>query len=166
MKWRNRLFGFLILALCGCTKHVALPTTPQGALENYVRTAFNARTADDRNALLELSTGDAKAWLESMSAEDFKKQFVDNSMVFGSIKTQDLRTEKSGDTSLVYELSFRDGKTPNAAAYTNKKIAYLTRDDKGNWKVKATKNIKSFVERKDPLEVLAPEPGEQGGEKK
>jgi len=148
------IFTFLAFAAFpSCTRHPSQPNTPEGALENYVMTAFAAKSADARQTLLDLSTGDAKAWLESMSAEDFKKQFVDNSMVFQNMKTKDLRREQSGDVSLVYELAFKDGKTPNAAAYTNKKIAFLTKDDKGTWKIKATKNVKSFVERKDDLVV-------------
>ncbi|HEY8279996.1 MAG TPA: hypothetical protein VIH99_10245 [Bdellovibrionota bacterium] len=161
MKWLKvqlpLMFVFVLLPFGACTKQESKPTTPEGALERYVTTAFSAKSADSRQSLLDLSTGDAKAWLESMSADDFKKQFVDNSMVLQNLKTKDLREEKSGDVSLVYELAFRDGKTPNAAAYTNKKIAYLTKDEKGDWKIKATKNVKSFIERKDALEILTPE---------
>ncbi len=160
MRWlssaANLSFCLSLIALISfdaCTKHANKTTTPEAALEHYVMTAFSAKSADARQTLLELSTGEARAWLESMSAEDFKKQFVDNNMVFQSLKAKDLRQEKSGDVSLVYELGFKDGKTPNAAAYTNKKIAFLTKDEKGEWKIKATKNIKSFVERKDDLEV-------------
>lgn len=149
--------AILLLALSACNKKSEQPTTPEGSLETYVKTAFNAKSADDRQKLLDLSTGEARAWLETMSPEDFKKQFVDNSMVLQNFKAKDLRKEQSGDVSLVYELAFRDGKTPNAAAYTNRKIAYLTKDEKGEWKIKATKNIKSFVERKDDLQVLTPE---------
>jgi hypothetical protein len=162
MRWRKSkhwLAGIALLAFGACTKHAERASTPEEALEHYVTTAFSAKSANDRQALLALSTGEARAWLESMSVEDFKKQFVDNNMVFQSLKSKDLRHEQSGDVSLVYELAFKDGKTPNAAAYTNKKIAFLTRDEEGKWKIKATKNIKSFVERKDDLVVPPNSPG-------
>lgn len=161
MKWLKFFMAaspmIAILAMQSCTKPASQPTTPEGALEAYVRTAFSAKTDEARQTLLNLSTGDAKSWLETMTPETFKKQFVENSMVLQDFKSKDLRQETSGDVSLVYEIAFRDGKTPNAAAYTNKKIAYLTRDEKGEWKIKATKNIKSVVERKDDLEILTPE---------
>src|SRR5688572_27134334 len=137
MKWLKVVghlsFAFSLLFAGACTKQASRPNTPEAALELYVTTAFAAKSADARQALLDLSTGDAKAWLETMSPEDFKKQFVDNSMVFQSLKSKDKREDKDGGVSLVYELAFKDGVTPNAAAYTNKKIAFLTKDEKGDW---------------------------------
>ncbi len=161
MNWLKKAMSIspviALLAFSACTKKADRAHTPESALDLYVNTAFNAKNDAARQTLLDLSTGDARAWLETMSAEDFKKQFVENSMILQSMKSKDLRHEQSGDVSLVYEIAFKDGKTPNAAAYTNKKIAYLTKDGKGEWKIKATKNIKSFVERKDDLQVLTPE---------
>ena len=71
--------------------------------------------------------------------------------------------ENTGDVSLVYELEYKKGGEGDQTVYTNKKIAYLTQDkEKNDWKIKATKNLKSFVERKDdlvvpPLSELPPE---------
>jgi hypothetical protein len=59
----------------------------------------------------------------------------------------------------VYELSYKEGQPANATVHTNKKIAYLTRDG-AVWKIKATKNMKSFIERKEDL-VITPETTEQ-----
>jgi hypothetical protein len=161
-----------LLALAACTKSGPKADSPEAALEAYVHTAFNAKSVDDGKKLLELSTGEAQEWLSSLSQEAFKKQFVDNHMVLESLKTKDKVQEQNGDVSLVYELAFKDGRgpeplttddkaakmTPSPAVYTVKKIAYLTKDKESNtWKIRATKNIKSFVERKDALEILTPE---------
>jgi hypothetical protein len=156
MKWLNKAahagITLVLFAFGACTKEAA-PTSPEAALERYVKTAFGAKSVDAKKSLLDLSEGDAKAWLESMTDEVFKKQFVENNMQFVSLKSSDKRVEKDGDVSLVYELAFKDGKTPNAAEYTNKKIAYLKKTEGGEWKVSATKNIKTFIEKKDALEV-------------
>ena len=162
-----RFFSLIgLLGLGACTKSPQL-NTPEGVLEEYVKRAFSAKSIEDGKKLLELSTGEAKNWLSSLNEEEFKKQFVQNSMVFLSLKMKDRRQDQGGDVSLVYELSFRDGRgpepltpkggmTPSSAIYTVKKIAYLTRDGEA-WKIKATKNVKSFVERKEDLEILTPE---------
>ncbi|MGZ3652153.1 MAG: hypothetical protein ACXVB9_16970 [Bdellovibrionota bacterium] len=166
MKWlqsRTLAQGTLLaslLAFSACTKSGRGTSTPEGALNEYVHAAFGAKSMDDAKTLLDLSTGDAKEWLSSMSQEAFKKQFIDNKMVLQSLTTKDVRQEKNGDVSLVYELAFKDGspdgKPTSPAVYTNKKIAYLTKEGDA-WKIKATKNVKSFVERKDALEILTPE---------
>lgn len=160
MKWLNSAAHVIPVAALvffgACTKEPA-PTSPEMALERYVKIAFDAKSVDAKASLLALSDGEAKVWLESMTPEVFKKQFVDNNMQLISMKTRDKREEKDGDVSLVYELEFRDGKAPNAAAYSNKKIAFLKKGEQGDWKITATKNIKTFIERKEALEVLTPE---------
>ena len=157
--WAQLAVVMALFALPACTKSNQA-ASPETALNAYVHAAFAAKSVSDSQKLLDLSTGEAKEWLSSMSEDAFKKQFVDNKMVFQSLHTKDLRQEKNGDVSLVYELAFKDGspdgKPTSSAVYTNKKIAYLTKEGDA-WKIKATKNVKSFVERKDALEILTPE---------
>jgi hypothetical protein len=145
------------LVFTACTKNSPKVNTPEGVLEQYVQTAFSAHNPADRDKLVALSTGEAADLLKSMSGDDFKKRFIDNPMRFVSLHTKDMRQDQAGGVSLVYELAFKDGTSPNAVEQTNKKIAYLVRDEKGDWKIKGTKNIKSVIERKDDLEVLTPE---------
>jgi hypothetical protein len=178
MKLLNALVALGLLGFAACTKDLPAPTSPEAALERYVKTAFSAKSVEAKEALLELSEGDAKMWLESLSDDEFKKQFVENQMQFVGLRTRDKIQDKTGDVSLVYELEFKDGRgpkpldqsnpqvvTPSSAAYSTKKIAYLTNTDKG-WKVKATKNVKTFIERKEdlavpPLSVLPPDENEK-----
>jgi len=156
------LMGLLVFSIVavGCTKKLK-SDTPEGALEKYVQAAFEAKSVEDKGKLLELSTGDALAFLETMSDENFKKHFIDSSLEFVSMKTKDLRNENNGDVSLVYELSFKEGKLPGATVYTNKKIAYLHLDQEANsWKIKATKNLRNIIEMKQDL-VITPETTDQ-----
>jgi hypothetical protein len=154
MKLHKFLTGLIALAMvAGCTKKQT-PDTPEKALEQYVSAAFSAKNTGDRQKLVDLSAGDALAYISSMDNETFQKHFVDSKLEMVNMKTRDLRQENSGDVSLVYELSYREGKDPTRVVHTNKKIAYLTQDKTTNhWKIKATKNLKSFVERKEDLVV-------------
>lgn len=154
IKW----IGVLVIALAmvGCTKKFKADT-PEGALEKYVKAAFEAKEPSDKTKLLELSAGDALAYLETMTDDTFKKHFIDSQLEFVSMKTKDVRQENNGDVSLVYELSFKEGKEPTAAVHTNKKIAYLKFDDEAkSWKIKATKNLRNVIEMKQDL-VITPE---------
>lgn len=149
----------LALVVSGCTKPPKTDT-PEGALGAYVTTAFAVKRPADRQKLMDLSDGEARSFLESMSEEDFRRQFIDSNLVFVSMQTKDLREENSGDVSLVYELSYREGKAAAPTVHTNKKIAYLTKTADGHWRIRATKNVKSFVEMKEDL-VVTPEATEQ-----
>jgi hypothetical protein len=163
MKLRSWMVGLSVAAvLVGCTKGPKADT-PEGALEKYVTAAFDAKSIGDRQKLIELSTGDALVYIERMSDDEFKKHFIDSKLRFVSMKAKDRRVENTGDVSLVYELEYKEGDPASTTVHTNKKIAYLTQDkEKNEWKIKATKNLKSFVERKDdlvvpPLSQLPPE---------
>lgn len=157
MKFNKIIFLLGISIFVGCTKAPPRPETPEGALQQYVTAAFNAKNVEDRKKLMDLSTGDALYFIQNMSDEDFKRHFIDSNLQFVNMKARDLRQETTGDVSLVYELSYREGKTGSQTVHTNKKIAYLTHDKEANtWKIKATKNMKSFVERKEDL-VITPE---------
>lgn len=167
MKWLRTTAQVLVAgslcALFACTKGGSGSATPQAVLENYVKIAFASESADEkRKGLLDLSTGEAKEWLDSMTPETFKTQFADNHMLLKSFTTKDLVQDKNGDVSLVYEIAFKDGAAngdpTHQAVYTNKKIAYLHKDG-DQWKIKATKNMKTYIERKDALEIPPNPPG-------
>lgn len=157
MKWLNGALVISLLAFLGCTKGGGNASTPEGALGQYVHIAFGVNDVKDAQKMLALSTGEAKEWLSSMSEEAFKAQFMKNHMQLVNFTTKDKVNEADGDVSLVYELSFKDGSSDgnptNRAVYSLKKIAYLTKKDEGTWKIKATKNVKTFIERKDDLQV-------------
>ena len=154
MKLRNGIVLAIACLATACTK-APRNESPEATLQEYVTVAFEARNADARKKLLALSTGEAKEFLERLSDADFKRQFVDAGLKFISLKTKDLRQDEKGDVSLVSELNYKDARPDSLTEHTNKKIAYLTKEA-GGWKIRATKNMKSFIERKEDL-VVTPE---------
>jgi ketosteroid isomerase-like protein len=155
MKWVSYVvIGLLCVA---CTKRGA--EQPATAVEEYIKVAMNAKSASDKQALYAYTTGEARAELEKMSDKDFDEQFVQRKMSFKSFKAKDLREEAGGGVSLVYELAFLEKTADGSAEITNRKIAYLQKDSDGHWKITSTKNVKSFIEREDALEVSPSTPG-------
>lgn len=153
-----KLCNFLLIAILffsACTKK-AQDNTPEGALDAYVTAAFSAKGIEDKKILAQLTTGEALAYINAMKDEDFKKIFLDSGLKLQSFKAKDIRTENDGDVSLIYELSFKSGKSTVDTVHTAKKIAYITQKDGGTWKIKSTKNIKTFIERKEDL-VITPD---------
>lgn len=151
--WTRSLVLLLVLgSYWGCTKKMN-NKTPEGALESYVSAAFSVSSAADKNKLLALSAGEARAQLESMSDEDFLSKFGKNALQLISLSMKDRRSEKDGGVSLVYELSYRAG-SGDAGPVSYKKIAYLIREsDETGWQVRGTKNIKEYVELSGPMVI-------------
>jgi hypothetical protein len=151
----GQLVGMFVFTLClfsGCTKNSN--DTPEKVLDSYIQIGLNAQKDSDREKMLSLTTGEAKEELEKMSPVEFKSVFLDKKLKFIGYKTKDLRQENSGEISLIYELSYEEKDAAGAAIVTNRKIAYFSKADNGEWKIKATKNVRSVVERKEALEVL------------
>lgn len=156
---RHKIFGVLLaVALAtACTKKT--PDSPVAVLEQYVSIATNAKSVDDKAKLVDLTTGTAKEDLLRMTEQDFTHQFIDLHYKMNSFKAKDLREENSGDVSVVYELDFEEHGVPGGGSeITSKKIAYLGKDESGHWKIKETKNVKSFIEKKDSVEILEASP--------
>ena len=146
---------FLLLALVACERHPKIDS-PEAVLNRYVSTAFQARSLSDKKDLMSFSVGPALEQLKSMNDEEFRKNFIDSGLSLVSLKTKDLRQESDGDVSLVYELDYKDHRDGKNTVNSMRKIAFLTHD-KGEWKIKSTRGIKTFVERKEDL-VITPEP--------
>lgn len=149
--------GIVVIAalalISACTKGGNKGSDPSQVLEAYVNAAMSAKSAKDKEKLKELSMGEAREALEKMSDKEFEQQFVENRLQkSASIKTKDLRQEAGGDISLVYELSYNESSADaKPTMMTVKKIAYMGKDEKGEWKIKATKNVKSLIEKTEPL---------------
>jgi hypothetical protein len=153
MKFLNFLPALFLLLVSACEK-APKADTPEGALNRYVEAAFGAKSVSDKQKLTDLSTGEALEYINRMSDAEFKKQFIDTSLSLVKLKSKDLRQEEGGDVSLVYEIEFKEGKGAQGSIMSNKKIAYLTHAD-GGWKIKSTKNLKTFIEQKEAL-VITP----------
>lgn len=155
---KNYLFVVMLavsIGFLGCTKNKTA-NTPEAALDQYVSTAFSAKGIDDKTKLMNMATGDALAHLQKMKDDEFKKQFLESNLKLVSLKVKDIRQDNEGGVSMVYELSFQDGKSGSAVVHTNKKVAYLTKVEGEQWKIRATQNVKSYIEKKEDL-VITPE---------
>ena len=147
------IFLCSLLMISACVKKRQLET-PISVMEEYINIAMTAKASSDRSKLLELTTGNAYQELKGMSDKEFDEKFIQSKFRFIAFKAKDLREENDGSLSLVYELSYEAKAEGNPATVTNKKIAYLGKDDSGHWKIKDTKNIKSLIESKNGLEVM------------
>ncbi len=146
------------MLLMACTKG-GKSGTPAGALEQYVAAVMSVSGPEDRQKLLDMTVGEAKEQFEKMSVEEFTKAFPKGRYRLVSLRIRDPREEKAGVVSLVYEVTFEDKGSGASAVFTNKKLAYLEKSESDAWKIRGVKGVKSFVEKKEALEIkLGAEP--------
>lgn len=147
------LLGFALLG-SACTPKKK-PESPEAVLQAYVTTAINAKSGADKERLYEFTTGKALERLQAMPEEEFVNSLVKPEYKFVHFSTRDLREEKEGSMSLVYEIVYDTKSGDQGAKITSRKIAYMKKDN-GVWKIEDTRNIKSFVEVKEGLNVQYP----------
>lgn len=143
----------VLLFVSACTKKES-GMTPEEVLETYVKIALNAKSEQDKKSLEEYLTGEALKKLKLMGNEEFLEKLVKPEFKFVSFLARDQRQENNGGISLVYELTFENKSGDTKAKLINRKIAYLKRATDNSWKIFNTRNIKSFVEMKDGLDVM------------
>ncbi len=154
LKQCTKIFMFLaILGASACTKKEA-GMNPEEILETYVKIALNAKSEKDKASLEEYLTGEALKKLKLMSQSDFVDKLVRPEFKFVKFSTRDMREESNGGVSLVYELTFENKTGDSKAKVINRKIAYFRKNAENAWKIFDTRNVKSFIEMKDGLDVM------------
>lgn len=159
LKHSRILFSFfsLLLVLFGaaCTKSNS-GLSPEEVLETYVKIAINAKTEKDKTSLEEYLTGEALTKLKLMTKDEFIEKLVKPEYKFVKFSTRDSREESNGGVSLVYELTFENKTGDSTAKIISRKIAYFKRGRDNGWKISDTRNVKSFVEMKEGLDIKYP----------
>lgn len=142
------LFGFL--ATSSCVKRADVPNDPKEILKKYIEMSFKIEKASDRSMLEEFLTGDAKARLKVWSDDQFEEAFVKTKRKDPKLQIREVRKTGDAETSITYEISYRDEKNGQRSKVTNRKLCIFTRESE-RWLIKDCKNIKQLVEYQNEM---------------
>ena len=142
----------LILSMFSCTESTRDLKDPQDVLAEYVSRTFSSASISDKQRLLDLTEGEVKKNLESMTEGNFRKYFIESKRNFVSLKVLDKRDISSSERSFTYELTYLDKTHDNETKIINKKICNFKKIDK-LWKIVEVKNIKTFMETTKEMNV-------------
>lgn len=128
----------------------ACQSQPQGTrdsvsqLTDYISKSFAIKSVRDRKNLLEFLTGNARMRLEAWSEEQFSKAFVETHREFLKLDLKEVKNLSPTETTLTYEVSFRQGKPGAETIVTNKKLCYMVKDSTA-WRIRDVRNLKELV---------------------
>lgn len=140
-----------LTVVAACSKGGA-KNSPQTTLSEYISRTFAAKSAADRSRLLELTSGEARAMLESLSEAEFSESFVGHKREFLSLKIRDERKLGEDRFSITYELAYNDTAAESKGKVTNKKHALFTKQGE-TWLISEVRNIKTFIEHQNEMSI-------------
>lgn len=162
----SRSFGRVIWIMAllisfGCTSQSEKSGDPvQSTLKDYISRSFQVRKVGDRESMLNLLTGDAKARLAAWSDEQFLQAFVDDKREFLKLVILEDKRNSGTEANLTFELTYidrgrnaKDGRSSEGgrgAQVTNRKLAHLVSQG-GKWQIAEMKNIKELVEYRNEM---------------
>lgn len=141
------------LALTGCTSQCGSNRgnlTPEQVVEAYLDVALNMTEVAQRDRLIEYTTGNLKAAIESSSAETIKTAYVDRKYKIVSYSVVERRDRTPRETEITFQLTYNDlgleGKDPkDAPTVTTENTVSVVRE-KGAWLIKDVLGNKTAID--------------------
>jgi hypothetical protein len=140
---------FLFLSCCEkfCNKsHESM--TPEEVVEAYLDIALNMESVDERDDLLQYTTGSIREDLEKATDEVIRKAYVDKKFKLERYSVVERRDRTPRETEITFELSYKDlGDNPKNSASdavtvsTENTVAVVR--VKSQWLIKEVLNKKS-----------------------
>lgn len=154
---RNRLqvavsVVLLVFLATACWKDNAVPGDPKSRLSEYIQRSFQVKRAEDKTALVDFLTGDARTRLEAWSDEQFLDAFTSSNRQFLKLSFREVRPMGEEHVNITYEVTYLDKSDKHNTKVTTKKLCELTKVD-GKWLINDVHNIKELVEYQDDISV-------------
>ncbi|HRK03034.1 MAG TPA: hypothetical protein PLH57_10250 [Oligoflexia bacterium] len=147
--YRNFILVVSILVLGACSPKKSAES-PENSLREYVSRTFAIDNVEDKNRLIELTTGKVKAAITTMSDADFQRHFIDESKDFIGMKIKDERALSDGRFSITYELSFKNKTVNTEAKILTKKHAIFEKIDE-RWLISEVQSLKTVIEHQNEM---------------
>jgi hypothetical protein len=151
---RGLLLLLFVPLTFGCHRSRPEQSDPKKVLTDYISFGFGARNVQDRQRMLELLGGDAKARLASWSDEQFKAAFLDTKKQFVKLRILETQEISPQESALTYELIYMEqapGQTQEVKL-THKKLAQLRREG-DRWAIFEVRNLKQLIEYRNEMSL-------------
>jgi hypothetical protein len=145
--------GIILLGLIsGCSK-TTNKNSPQSTLSEYVARTFAIKSSSDKLQLTELTTGQVRELLEKVTDDEFKNNFLEHKKQFVSLKIRDERKVGDDKYSITYELTYKEGSTPDSSGTVTTKKHALFHKEGDRWLIAEVRNIKTFIEHQNEMSI-------------
>lgn len=124
-KFSTILATFALLLLTGCNLRCSRShrdMTPDEVVEAYLTTAFNLQSADEKERLMEFTTGNLKAALASASDTVIQKAYVDRKYVVDSYSIVERMDRTPRETEITFRLVYEDHDSTDSSGQKYPKV--------------------------------------------
>ncbi len=108
ISWQLALTGFLITGctnMCGAKRSTM---SPEQVVEAYLEKALNLKDVSERDQLIEYTTGNLKAAIESASPETIKAAYVDRAYKLDNYSVIERLDRTPRETEITFQLTYLD----------------------------------------------------------
>lgn len=144
------LLSWVFIGVACTTGKTPSQEDAKSRLSNYISKTFQVQKIEDRTTLESFLTGEAKQRMVSWDDEQFLRAFLDSKRKFEKLAFKEVQRINDQEVAITYELTYLDKNAKKDIRMTNKKMAYLTREN-DVWYIKDVKNIKLLVEYQDEM---------------
>ncbi len=147
------IFFALMFCFSGCQKNTNNLNVPRQVLKEYVERSFRVNSLNDKEQLMNLTTGTVRDMLSHLSDDDFRRDFLEKKRHFVDLKIKDERPLGPDGFSITYEMTYKAGPTPSDASdvITIKKHAKFLRQNSAQWLISEVQNLKTNIEHQNAL---------------
>ena len=151
-KAKNTALLALFILLSACTGSQNLPGDPKSRLEQYITKSFAVKEPEDRAAMSEFLTGEAKRRLTAWSDAQFLLAFVETKRTFDRLLIRETRKVSATEVSITYEISYIEKVDTRTRKVTNRKLASMLQEQ-GTWYISEVRNLSELIEFQDELSL-------------
>lgn len=153
--WFKYSAAVATLVFTACSGGGGNGTDPKGVLADYISLSFSAQAPSDRGRMLQLLTHEAKSRLEAWSDAQFHLAFIEKKRKFVKLAYLEVKARGERETSITYELTYRDMKKTSDVLVTQRKLARLSRESGANtpWKIAEVRNVRELIEFENEMSL-------------
>ncbi len=143
--------GFLS-SITGCTCSDDDRIAPEKAVETYLDIALNMRSIEEKEDLLELTTGALKAAIASANDEVIRQAYIDKKYSFQSYSVIERRDRTPREVEITFQLIYQDLGTkenprkPDGVAVTTTENTLVLIKEKHQWLIREVLGHKTSLD--------------------
>lgn len=144
----------LVMMAAACSRGGGSGADPKEVLADYIALTFSAQAPSDRTKLSQSLTGEAKSRLDAWSDAQFHLAFIEKKRKFIKLAYLEVKARGERETSITYELTYRDAQKASDVRVTQRKLARLTREGAQQpWKIAEVRNIRELIEFENEMSL-------------
>ncbi|MBP9708727.1 MAG: hypothetical protein KBD78_13900 [Oligoflexales bacterium] len=149
---RLAFFALVVAFISSCTKSCESELTPEAVVERYLEVALNMTEIQEKQNLLQITTGALKAAISSASEDVIRQAYINRAYKMQSYSVVERRDRTPRETEITFILSYRDlgekasrsAEAESATITTENTVVVVREDDR--WLIREVLGHKTTID--------------------